>query len=179
MNEDQPLIYPDTKYVIHIGLNKTGTSSLQAFLLQNKRILDEQGWSYPDQFLDNCAHHDYAKLISKHTKPITNNEIELKKIIKTIKDQNQRVILSSEFFWAGVNPRYLAETFPIEETQIVVYFRNILHHYKSWYQEDINATNLTSHIDQYVFTQSISLSKIAAQKEWLRTYGRKRMIIKE
>lgn len=36
------------KLILHIGTQKTGTSSLQTFLTKNRKILDKYGWSYPE-----------------------------------------------------------------------------------------------------------------------------------
>ncbi|MGZ9096695.1 MAG: hypothetical protein ACXW30_00165 [Micavibrio sp.] len=41
------------KVILHIGQSKTGTTSLQAFLSENRKGLEQQGVLYPDCFLNN------------------------------------------------------------------------------------------------------------------------------
>ncbi len=42
------------KLIIHMGMHKTGTTSLQYFLSDNKDLLNQNGYCYPD-FLSNCG----------------------------------------------------------------------------------------------------------------------------
>lgn len=45
------------KYILHIGQSKTGTTSLQSFLAENREALAAQGFLYPDIYLSGHALH--------------------------------------------------------------------------------------------------------------------------
>src|ERR1700744_5933867 len=53
------------RYVLHIGTNKTGTSTLQHYLGTNRDMLKSQGIWYPTIGKFRYAHHDLADAI-KH-----------------------------------------------------------------------------------------------------------------
>src|ERR1700744_1648279 len=53
------------RYVLHIGTNKTGTSTLQAYLGTHRDVLQSQGIWYPTIGKFRYAHHDLADAI-KH-----------------------------------------------------------------------------------------------------------------
>lgn len=36
------------RLVLHFGMPKTGTTSLQRFLAENRKQLENYGWTYPD-----------------------------------------------------------------------------------------------------------------------------------
>ncbi len=46
--------------ILHIGHYKTGTTALQVFFSQNGRFLRNQGIEYPDLWLHNAKHSDFA-----------------------------------------------------------------------------------------------------------------------
>ena len=46
--------------LLHIGTPKTGTSSIQHFLFQNREILLQKGWDYPDLKSKLSYLHDFA-----------------------------------------------------------------------------------------------------------------------
>lgn len=56
------------KIVLHIGWHKTGTTSIQTFLLANRALLQrEAGTYYPSEGLLHCAHHPIAWTYQKKT----------------------------------------------------------------------------------------------------------------
>jgi hypothetical protein len=52
--------------LLHIGTPKTGTSSLQHFLYNNRGILMTHSWDYPDLKSDFSSIHDYANCKEKN-----------------------------------------------------------------------------------------------------------------
>ena len=64
---------------IHIGIGKTGTSSIQDMMFNNKKLFEQEGLYYPEVGLYNTAHHglsqlsyeqDYLRLIAQNLKAI-------------------------------------------------------------------------------------------------------------
>ncbi|KAA8606239.1 sulfotransferase domain-containing protein [Salipiger aestuarii] len=51
--------------ILHIGHYKTGTTALQVFFSQNTRFLRNQGIEYPDLWMHNAKHSDFAFSILK------------------------------------------------------------------------------------------------------------------
>ena len=47
--------------LLHFGLPKTGTTSLQSFLKLNKKKLHELGWCYPDLNKEYYLHEEYPE----------------------------------------------------------------------------------------------------------------------
>lgn len=96
---------------LHIGMPKTGTSAIQNFLFNNRDVLARQGIYYPDSVLHWSQHVPIVKsIVSSRFKDARFNqwipEIDLNNLIenlmKTCESENyNKVILSSEFFWAA------------------------------------------------------------------------------
>ncbi|EJA9306123.1 hypothetical protein MUJ91_001283 [Campylobacter lari] len=73
-----------TAYV-HIGTVKTGTTTIQKFLSNNKNILLEYRFKYSEVFFTNCKHDDLAKLI------IQEEHLSLKReVISNIKNSEYK-----------------------------------------------------------------------------------------
>lgn len=125
--------------LLHIGTDKTGTTSLQQFLTDNRTILEEKSdWVYPDlsnQRVDNLS----GLLLEREENAIritTSHErkqfyIELEKLL-----ENKNIILSSEQFYI-----YWDETLKIlgeirdrfPNLLVVIYFkRQDLYMESSW-----------------------------------------------
>jgi len=134
-----------TTIYLHIGMPKTGTTSLQNFLFDNREKLLDKGYLYPllgmrsTRNITDFNHHGLANALLKKydTKtPVGNAKSksewegsweELKKQINTIKPKN--VIISSEIFTTTkyfYNPNTIALVKKIleeHETKIVIYLR--------------------------------------------------------
>lgn len=156
------------RIVLHIGTNKTGTSSIQRMLFENRGVLRRAGWDYPNFHLLHMAHHPLAYSIAGHPQRGLgpNWENGFRKLIKT---SEYRLIFSSELFFRTVNPVDVARYFPPEDTLVVLYLREHLVYMMSWYAQAIQERNLTASFADYLqlFSQSFS-SYLDA---WENVYG--------
>lgn len=79
------------KLILHIGLAKTGTTTLQNYFHNNKKNLEELGISYPSEFLHDGGAHHLLAILAK------NGEYEtIKKTLTTIEKKEITVISSEE-----------------------------------------------------------------------------------
>jgi hypothetical protein len=91
------------KLIIHIGLPKTGTKSLQAFLWEFREPISAAGLYYPVSGCVGHAHHNIYRYYSQDAKvksrfdPSVGGEVELNNEIRQV---NKDVLLSSESFWS-------------------------------------------------------------------------------
>jgi hypothetical protein len=83
--------------ILHIGIGKTGTTSIQKTLFDNRMDIIKKGWLYPDIGRHNYAHHHFASLQRDN---LNESHIKLIKYAKSecIKRDCHTMILSSEQF---------------------------------------------------------------------------------
>lgn len=96
---------------LHLGKPKTGTTTIQSYLYQNRNTLRDNGYLYPDSGLVQKGHHNVYFDLAQH--PHFNVNLGgmdlLIREIKDFKDQKKSasaVIISSETF-SGANPELL------------------------------------------------------------------------
>jgi hypothetical protein len=165
--------YP--RFVLHIGANKTGTSSIQKMLFENRQALEDVGWEYPDFHILHMAHHNiaYSILGNPQLSLSVGWENEFHEIVRR---RDRRYIFSSELFFRIVDPQKAAQFFPPSETRVVLYLRDHLSYMMSWYAQAIQERNLTASFSDYVkffsqpFTQFLSA--------WEKVYGPERIVIR-
>ena len=109
---------------VHIGLHKTGTTTIQAGLRLNEKLLNKHGILYPKK-LGN-AHHNICWEI-RQEKRFTTDRItiaELNQMIASYRDEN--ILISTEdlcFLTPEQIDAFLA-AFPNVEVYIILYLRN-------------------------------------------------------
>ncbi|EAK0633421.1 hypothetical protein AT760_06920, partial [Campylobacter jejuni] len=101
---------------LHIGMPKTGTTSIQTFLTKNKFLLLKQNYLYPESILEWGHQHITLVWIIKSLK-LNKKLLFLKKEYKQIlinfrkelqENKNKNVILSTEgLTWDFNNPTYV------------------------------------------------------------------------
>src|SRR3954468_23386329 len=139
------------RYVLHIGTNKTGTSTLQAYLGTHRKTLLEHGICYPLLGSDPLAHHELAEAIKLQDlgkfalipTAVTNPVVGL---------PYNTVLFSSENFHTIMNVSSVANLFPPDETLIVLYVREHVRYLASWYQQDVQEWNVTCSFNDFVDT---------------------------
>ncbi|QEW23930.1 hypothetical protein LA6_006168 (plasmid) [Marinibacterium anthonyi] len=133
------------KIVLHIGTNKTGTSSLQAFLALNRDNLAREGWVYPEAGRDGVAHHGLASAAAHGMN-------DLRQMVDDIMAEAQGhegVILSSEALHDSPHVGRLAEAFSGHEVRIIVFLRDYLDYLSSWYREDVQSSGICCDFENY------------------------------
>jgi hypothetical protein len=120
------------KCFIHIGMHKTGTTSIQLAIKEHAAELYKQGYLYPPIGPENefKAHHDIARYLMKDTGHMPISEIE-EDLFNIIGKTNLDVILSSEDFLRALyyNPARF-QTFInkingyFQVIYIIIYLRN-------------------------------------------------------
>lgn len=140
--------------ILHVGLTKTGTSSLQKFLAMNESVLNQMGYSYPNSRgnfcnsdIDECGRYSndgfpcYYNFIAKRN---TEWEYGWKLFEDSVQDtlMNYNVILSFEgvFFEGTEYVRYLKNKF--NNIIIVVYLRRQDFWLESHRREEIKSPHL-------------------------------------
>ena len=132
---------------LHIGSHKTGTTSIQHFLLHNRTLINKVGWEYPEIELAESAHHKIAGQLVKDAKAgIFENNLEpsidfsqlqrwrsLKEFINHTEFEN--IIISSENFWWLARPSVLKTFFNGFRVVVVLYIRRQDVYLESLYQQ--------------------------------------------
>lgn len=118
--------------LIHIGMPKTGTSTLQKFLFINRKKLEEYGWSYPILSDDEIGIQEYAGIESCGNgyhifKDWVSSDIKSKwdkgmeSAIKRLKYEN--VIISSEHSYSDADKFIADAKKKYENVKVIVYLR--------------------------------------------------------
>ena len=140
-----------TRLFIHIGSQKTGTTSIQGFLKANKKQLGANGINYVQAGRTNIAHNHTASLLNKGEAKAVITEI-IDEIEKRPQDTH---ILSSEiFFSAGIANR-LARLLPDAyrgDTKIICYLRRPDKYLEAMYKQRVK--NGRSAPDPALFLQA-------------------------
>jgi hypothetical protein len=85
---------------LHIGLNKCGSSSIQAFCDQHRSILRQHGLEYPKVGIHDAAHYGVSKaLIGRPNEAQVPDAKGLEEVIDESVRAGRHVLLSSEYFF--------------------------------------------------------------------------------
>jgi hypothetical protein len=163
------------KIYVHIGLNKTGTSAIQAFLLRHPEFLAQNGFIYPKAGRESKpAHHDVAGMIRD------NDKEGLKKFAESLKKEVletglEKVIISSELFHT-VSPKILREVLPSQSVTPIIYVRNHIDYLNSWYRQGVKGRLMCSSFDDFAFVAKAHFYPILSS--WSSVFGGKIIIRK-
>ncbi|MBM1222463.1 hypothetical protein JQU17_19825 [Ponticoccus sp. SC2-23] len=163
------------RVVFHIGLNKTGTSSLQKFLSLNPDNLADQGWLYPQAGSDGVAHHELFHAAHRGIGPLK----ELRDAIEAEAEAagGKNVLLSTEALHDTPHVGRIAEAFEGCEVQIIIFLRDYIDYLSSWYREDVQSSALCSDFENYAVLKRKPFVPIL--KRWEKFFGRDALHIRD
>ena len=145
------------KVILHIGRHKSGTSSLQNFLVRNRLLLEQYDYLYPHVGISSVAHHQIANAFSqKNVIELGATSILESELITAFRAElatttATSIIVSSEKFTA-CNPRLMKELFAGYEVEVVMYLRDQLSYLASAYAQIVHADTITESIENYYET---------------------------
>ena len=161
--------------VIHIGINKTGTSSLQFACSENHEALSASGILYPKIGQGYSAHHGIAFEIHRDEKKNRPGDrwgaLEsgwLDRLEEMAKGHDV-VVLSSEAFHSLGNPARVAEFFAGHRVSVVVYLREHFGYVRSWYQQAVQGNVVTCALSDFQGVRKAALCPVV--DEWDAAFG--------
>ena len=170
------------KLYLHIGLHKTGSTSLQSFLCENKDKLLKSRYLYPNQGLsaNGKCHHNLAWQATSDQRydqslgsfKSLNNEIEL-----SIAD---KVIISSEDFSKAKlkDIRYIYSKLNSYDVRIVVYIKRQDLRVQSVYSQMVKSGTYFKSIDSFINGTSNKFDYYSLLQPWRNVFGIDKIIVK-
>jgi len=167
------------KIYIHIGFGKTGTSSLQAFLAQNRDQLLHDGIYYPEGSFAKECHHDLIIESTWQVLDIDKQRHQWGKLISSVEETEcHSVILSSEAFAAMFpdgshvpcqNVQLIAEMLEGYDVTIICYVRRHDSFMPSAYNQWLKSGTITCSPNDFV--ESFDISFLSILSDWADCFG--------
>ena len=145
---------------LHIGTAKTGTTSIQQFLLQNRKpLLERFNLLTPKTGRDSRegSHHPLAfSFVEKQQRNAFHNtnspQQYAKSMQRELKGNHADVLLTSECFWLsrlGL-PQFIKEVFPDYHVKVVMYARQIDQYVEAAWSQHVKGRIFTDSFDTFV-----------------------------
>lgn len=182
------------KYIVHIGRHKTGTSSLQEFLYQNRVHLNKWGGlHYPRSGVEDVGgHHCFSRgLVSAQHQMRGIPGIRANQWIRyvdqafkkeydalgaEIAENSDSIILMSSEGFQNVNIHIMTTLFPPDESVLVMYLREQLEYLVSSYAQIIQNTKCSDSF--YAYENSVLINYEDLIERILYRYDRSRLKLK-
>lgn len=154
---------------LHVGLNKTGTSSLQDFMAMNAELLlAREGVLYPKAGRVGAAHHGVTERLKGHA-PAGQPDV-LQALAEEIRHADKVVITSESLHGIGPKPlAALAETLKGHEVRVVFYLREHVAYLASWYQQNVQASQSSMGFETFCHYNHKPLHKVV--QPWAQQFG--------
>ncbi len=165
------------RFILHIGINKTGTSSLQKTFSENADALRALGICYPETGRGGgAAHHDLSRALKGMPAERLGLPAAWREDFIAEAESCPTCLVSSEDFATMPDPAMAATLFPPGETRVVVYLREHVSHLVSWYQQYIHST--PSSLDFSDFTKLNRKAFHSILDGWARVYGSENLVVR-
>jgi hypothetical protein len=169
--------------LLHIGLHRTGTTSLQSFLASNRRLLANLGWLYPLSPIpeNSSAHHLLSwKLAGLAQTRSMSLEGILARLRGEIDAQPGNLILSSEDFSRldGAGAEDLRELFEDFDARVILYLRRQDLRIESYFHQRVAGGFLTQPFAHFLEESLASNDYLQIARRWANTFGQDRTIIR-
>ena len=172
------------KSIIHIGMDKTGTTYIQQVLSEFQDQLNKIGINCPiDKQRDEISNVDFARELGFGWNDVATDASALEAGSRLKIGDGQTLLLSSEAFSASGDPAIISRLQSwlklrgIEDVQIVIYIRNQIDFYTGIYSESIKWGEKRSITDFY----DVSRDRLFYESliyGWESVFGRGAVVVK-
>lgn len=190
---------------LHIGTPKTGTTSIQHFCNENRVILSEKGYFYPDfpfkyKYFGKYRNGSFVETIYIDDEGVRQPEKEEEnfktglEIIKNLFEQHDNLIISNEGIWSAcfVKKRGIPRILALQEDakksgyeiKIIVYLRRQEEYLLSWYNQmikhSLNASKNTITWEDYYnnYKKYVQLNYFKSLKKLEEIFGIENIIVR-
>lgn len=173
------------EYVLHIGMPKTGTMSLQSAFFEKREALRQLGIVYPVTGLDpregTKAKHWILRLALAGHDPIQ-PDIRMPgdwaDRFRSETEGAEICVVSDQHFHRFSKPELVLHLFPRDRTRVVIYLREPVMHVASRYAHSVKFMhNRTMNLQE--FAKFICWSNADILDRWIRIFGRENVVIRK
>ena len=151
--------------LLHIGKQKTGTTSLQEYFYKNRKKLRENGVYYPKTGLRGQSHSEIAGILQQPVNP--SNQVLIEELLREITNCGfHKIIISCEGL-EKVSPQKLKNVFTGYQLKPIVYLRNQVDFLASCYLQHIQETFKSTALEDFL---TLSRNSKLDYKGYLRKY---------
>ncbi|WP_444903962.1 hypothetical protein ACJJIU_01540 [Microbulbifer sp. CnH-101-E] len=133
------------KLILHVGLEKTGTSFLQQVFHLNKELLSSRGILYPKTGLEGSHHYWLAKGLGFHFQNEELDPLRLNGVVdqffhEVSSSNSEKILVSSEHFDFNLSKKLcsnLREVLKDFEVCVILFLRNQIDYAQSLYMEHL------------------------------------------
>jgi len=133
------------KIFVHVGSEKTGSTSLQSIFVKNRKLFKSHGVYYPESGVKSDHHYWFANALGFRNTPrpvsFKNEKQALIKMKEELASVDENILISSEFFDIGADnltaknlKLYFGDDF---EVVVILYVRNQVDYVQSLYAESL------------------------------------------
>jgi hypothetical protein len=180
---------------LHIGTNKTGSSSIQHWLKENRSLLEADSYYYPmegayfyspEESSSFLAH----SVLERRPKYIGNTVINRDACVSDIrrdiqKSSCKRIIVSSEHFSYALKVEEVKKIFDVfydlfETMTVIVYLRRQDHRLESSWSQNVKVGDISLSFDEFL-NEHLSAPKwnyFELMAPWVEIFGKDNVIIK-
>lgn len=166
--------------LLHIGRQKSGTTTLQQALAASRGYLAAHDILYPGAGGNQIAHHRIARFFRAVRKGEAGDaeqySADLRRLTSEIAEARERRVLVSSEGLQNTDPGDVALVFPPERTRIIVYLREQLDFAVSAYCQAIQAQARTDNLRRFVRRTRGDYG--AFLERWADAFGRDRLIVR-
>jgi hypothetical protein len=175
------------KCFIHIGMHKTGTSSIQSYLSKNsdkikekKDVLYVSSGRNDEKTGMHAGHHKLAwSIVKRYSEKCSFKTSNIWwNVLDEIENSNKsKAIISSEFFWAADRSeiKRLKNIFKKHDVEIIIYFRNQMDMAISIYKQAVKTGNYYKSIRDFSIERSWYFDYYSISKKWIDVFGSNRI----
>lgn len=168
------------EYILHVGMAKTGSTSLQRALSDNRESLRQHGVIYPKTGLGRggTKHNRLHRVLCSGAAPESvGMPVDWIERFHSETVGADICVLSNEVVSSrDRDPEAFASLIPREQTRVVLYVREPVAHTISYYQHCIQHTNMTMSLQD--FARSPRLQYFSEAERWSRVFGRENVMIR-